>query len=338
MLAVCMLLAPPQLRQAAPLRALSPRASAAASAIDDQLEILRQCTSSARPALPQATQALAIASNAGVHPENWTAALSGKQWKPVFSAKPGALKAAAADARGIPRPPAVAAASPGRFLNVDAQQTFSADGGMENSLRFLWGAVRFSFCGLYEMSGRRMTITFETLRIRLLFGLLQLSLDLRDGSRLRNFVERRVRGTTSEKKARPNVFNWCYADDGLCIAQGSSGSVAVWAATGTTADADDNADADADAGPPPFSGADRAVEKEGFSGGCAKTQLARRASYRSRPPTMVHSAEEVQTAAALIFPLLVYKAAAIAQRSQLMWYLDASIALATVSLLVYVAT
>ena len=27
---------------------------------------------------------------------------------------------------------------------------------------------------------------------------------------------------------RPNVYSWCYADDGICVARGSSGSVAVW--------------------------------------------------------------------------------------------------------------
>ena len=224
--------------------------------------------------------------------------LCGVSWKPIFSAKPAALKAAAADARGTPRPPACVDAPPGRFLNVDARQTFSADGRTENSLRFLWGAVRLSFCGLYEMSGRRMSITFEALRIRLLFGLLRLSLDLREGTRLRAFVERRLRGTTSQQKKRPNIFNWCYADAGLCVAQGSSGSVAVWAATA----AEDGAErARTDAEGSSSAGA-RVGLDEDLSGGCAKAQLARRATYRARPPTMVHSEEE--TAAALIFPLL----------------------------------
>ena len=27
---------------------------------------------------------------------------------------------------------------------------------------------------------------------------------------------------------RPNVYAWCYADDAICVAQGSSGNVAVW--------------------------------------------------------------------------------------------------------------
>ena len=55
-------------------------------------------------------------------------------------------------------------------------------------------------------------------------------------------------------------------------------------------------------------------------------------------PAMLHGAEETQAAAALVLPLLAYKAAAIFQRQQLQWYLDASIALATASLLVYAAS
>ena len=50
---------------------------------------------------------------------------------------------------------------------------------------------------------------------------------------------------------------------------------------------------------------------------------------------MAHSPEELQLAAALVLPLLAYKASAIVQRVQLQWYLDASIALATASLIVY---
>ena len=53
---------------------------------------------------------------------------------------------------------------------------------------------------------------------------------------------------------------------------------------------------------------------------------------------MVHSADELQLAAALVLPLLTYKVAAIVQRVQLQWYLDASIALATSARLVYAAS
>jgi hypothetical protein len=53
---------------------------------------------------------------------------------------------------------------------------------------------------------------------------------------------------------------------------------------------------------------------------------------------MVHTTDELQLAAALVLPLLAYKVAAIIRRNQLQWYLDASIALATASLLVYAAS
>ena len=59
---------------------------------------------------------------------------------------------------------------------------------------------------------------------------------------------------------------------------------------------------------------------------------------RTRVIAMVHTTDELQLAAALVLPLLAYKAAAIIQRNQLQWYLDASIALATASLLVYAAS
>ena len=59
---------------------------------------------------------------------------------------------------------------------------------------------------------------------------------------------------------------------------------------------------------------------------------------RSRVTAMVHTTDELQLAAAVVLPLLAYKVAAIVQRNQLQWYLDASIALATASLLVYAAS
>ena len=61
-------------------------------------------------------------------------------------------------------------------------------------------------------------------------------------------------------------------------------------------------------------------------------------ALRTRVVAMVHTTDELQLAAALVLPLLAYKAAAIIQRNQLQWYLDASIALATASLLVYAAS
>lgn len=51
-----------------------------------------------------------------------------------------------------------------------------------------------------------------------------------------------------------------------------------------------------------------------------------------------HSPEDVQTAAALVLPLLAYKASAIVQRVQLQWYLDATIALTAAALIVYASS
>jgi len=221
------------LRPAAPMRA------SASASIDTHIEVLRQCAivPLRHQEACQATQALAHVANAGVHPDDWVAVLSARRWRPVFSATNNALKAAAADARAVPRPPALIDAMPGRFISIAAEQTFTANGRIENSFRLLMGALRVSFFGRYTMSGRRMAIAFETLRIRLLFGLLRLSLDVRDGSRLRTFIDRWMRPRGVHKagrpyKKRPNVYAWCYADAGLCVAQGSSGSVAVWVADG----------------------------------------------------------------------------------------------------------
>ena len=208
------------------------------------LDVLRQCSasaSSARPEVAAATLALARVANAGARPPaGWAPALCGKGWRPVFSASPEALKAAAAKELDGADAPLAQTHVTGRFLSFDAEQRFTADeeaaaddnkGTVENTVRLLWGAVRLSFCGGYEMSGRRMSIIFEALRVRLLFGLLRFTLSIREGKRLRGFIERRLRGMRSSgaaKRKRPNVYRWCYADEGLCVAQGSSGSVAVW--------------------------------------------------------------------------------------------------------------
>ena len=61
-------------------------------------------------------------------------------------------------------------------------------------------------------------------------------------------------------------------------------------------------------------------------------------ALRTRAIAMVHTTDELQLAAAVVLPLLAYKVAAIIQRNKLQWYLDASIALATASLLVYAAS
>lgn len=218
---------------------------AAKDSIDGPVDVLRRCGANCddRPTPEQATEALALVANAGVRPPAWLPVLSAGSWRPIFSATPDALKAAAADGRAVPRPPGVANARPGRmyfpssvvWAGCTQTQSFTADGQLENTLRLWRGVLSFSFCGAFDLTGRRMSIRFETLRVALLFGWIRLNLDIREGRGLRAFIERwlRPRGT-NQKKKRPNTYAWCYADESLCVAAGSSGSVAVWEAVPAT--------------------------------------------------------------------------------------------------------
>ena len=154
----------------------------------------------------------------GARPESWETALSACSWKPVFQCEAGRAKGVGAEDADAPL---------GRYLGVSASQSFTSDGRIENEVRLLWGLVRLAFLGAYVMNGRAMRITFETLRVKI--GFLGFSLDIREGRGLRGLIER-VRGPSAAGTKRPNVYRWCYADDRVCVAQGTSGSVAVWAA------------------------------------------------------------------------------------------------------------
>ena len=114
--------------------------------------------------------------------------------------------------------------------------------------KLLRGALKLSFSGSYALTGRRMTLTFEKLRVRL-FWFLTIPLDIREdrvasfgaprgystnageGRGVRGLVERFRGGRKNTKtfEKRPNVYAWCYADEGVCVAQGTSGNIAVWA-------------------------------------------------------------------------------------------------------------
>ena len=124
-----------------------------ASAIASELAVLRRCAAAERrerPSLPEATQALSRVANAGEFPAAWVPALTACAWKPIFSAKPDALKAAAAG-KGTDE-----GAPSGRYLDVDARQVFTSGGEVESGFRLLWGALRVAFCGAFEMAdGRR---------------------------------------------------------------------------------------------------------------------------------------------------------------------------------------
>lgn len=218
-----------------------------------QLALLRPPTAggpSQEPSLRDVTASLAEISNAGIHPDDsWVKTLEkGSPWVTSFSAKPKALIAA----RGADYAEA-AAEDPSlvgrRFAKGVGRQTFSSakngddagDGSFTNSIALCFGLVRFSFSGSFSMTGRRMTLVFEKLTVRLL-RLIKLNIDIREGRGIRALIER-VRGgkrktkkvassTTGETAAtfekRPNIYAWCFADDTICVAQGSSGSVALW--------------------------------------------------------------------------------------------------------------
>lgn len=81
---------------------------------------------------------------------------------------------------------------------------------------------------------------------------------------------------------------------------------------------------------------DALVEEREAAGGKAPSASSARAPDARM--MAIHSTEEMQTAAALVLPLLAYKASAIVQRVQLQWYLDASIALAAAALIVYASS
>ena len=164
------------------------------ASISAPLAVLRRCspTSDQQPTPWQATEALALVANAGVHPvisatgvvtqqlpgqmtcvqpPAWLPVVSTSAWRPIFSATPDALKAAAADGRGrttawrhdgtartVTRPPSVTNAKPGRMLRVDARQSFTADDRVVNTVRLWRGVARLSFCGAFDLRGRRMSI------------------------------------------------------------------------------------------------------------------------------------------------------------------------------------
>ena len=126
------------------------------------------------------------------------------RWRPVFSLKPGADE--------------------GRFLTVRAEQQFRRDGSFTNAIRLL--GLKFVFAGTYTLTGSATTLVIERLRLKIL-GLPLPSIDVREGRGIRGLIER-ARGRRKDGSKRPNVYSWCYADDEICVARGSSGSVAVW--------------------------------------------------------------------------------------------------------------
>ena len=125
-------------------------------------------------------------------------------------------------------------------------QTFYADGRLSNQIQ-LMGVLSATFTGTFAMTGNhKMTITFETLQPTL-FGSIRLpSLNIAQGA-LRNMIEKNVRGgakTTNNKQGsfqkRPNTYVWHHVDTDICVARGSSGSLALWVSQKSNNLADEN--------------------------------------------------------------------------------------------------
>ena len=180
---------------------------ACGTALSPHAGVLHRCGSKTPPSAAEATQALrAIVDEQ--RQDDW-APLLDKRWRPVFSLKPDADE--------------------GRLLSVRAEQQFRSDGSFSNAVGLFRGALKFRFQGTYAWKGSATTLVIERLRLKIL-GVPLPSIDVREGKGIRALVER-VRGGRKGGKGfqkRPNVYSWCYADDEICVARGSSGSVAVW--------------------------------------------------------------------------------------------------------------
>ncbi len=171
------------------------------TALSPQASLLKQCGSATPPTAAEATRALREIVN--TRQDDW-APLYDTRWRPVFSLKPDADE--------------------GRFLTVKAEQQFRRDGSFTNAIRLL--GLKLVFAGTYALKGDATTLTIERLRLRIL-GVPLPSIDVREGRGIRGLIER-VRGRRTDGSKRPNVYSWCYADDEICVARGSSGSTAVW--------------------------------------------------------------------------------------------------------------
>ena len=180
---------------------------ACGTALSPHASVLRRFCSATPPSAAEATQALRAIVE-GKRQDDW-APLLNTRWRPVFSLKPDADE--------------------GRLLSVRAEQTFRGDGSFSNAVGLFRGALKFSFQGTYAWKGSATTLVIERLRLKIL-GVPLPSIDVREGKGIRALVER-VRGGRKGGKGfqkRPNVYSWCYADDEICVARGSSGSTAVW--------------------------------------------------------------------------------------------------------------
>ena len=171
------------------------------TALSPHASVLHRCGSATPPSAAEATAALRAIVN--TRQDDWTPLLD-RRWRPVFSVKPDADE--------------------GRFLTVKAEQEFKRDGSFTNAIRLL--GLKFVFAGTYALQGSTTTLVIERLRLKIL-GLPLPAIDAQEGRGIRGLIER-VRGRRKDGSKRPNVYSWCYADGDVCVARGSSGSVAMW--------------------------------------------------------------------------------------------------------------
>ncbi|KAL7571214.1 hypothetical protein ACA910_008873 [Epithemia clementina (nom. ined.)] len=126
-------------------------------------------------------------------------------------------------------------------------QRFERDGTFSNRIRNI-----FCLQGTYKwINSHVMELNFEKVEIKLLDGILPpWTISIQPGSVVRNLLERNIRGGkpalqpprngSSSFQKRPNIYSWCYVDDQVCVARGSSGSTALWIKDPGTGNNDDS--------------------------------------------------------------------------------------------------
>jgi hypothetical protein len=156
-------------------------------------------------------------------PDGWLPTLTAQAWQPIFVATVSELK----EQQG------------GKYYEGSGgrRQIFTMEEGNETCGQYssifanlFFRALRFTVKGSFTMNGRNMSLVFETLEVRLMW-FIKLAIPVKEGSLVRGCLERLrggKKGTADKFEKRPSVYIWCYADDDVCAAQGTSGSIALW--------------------------------------------------------------------------------------------------------------
>jgi hypothetical protein len=194
------------------------------------LSTLKQAVKPAgRPDPSQVTRALSELQTSNKRnettPDGWLPTLTAQPWQPIFVATASELKEQAGGKYNT--------GSSGRRQIFTMEDENETGVGQYSSIfaNLLFRALRFTVKGSFTMNGRNMSLVFETLEVRLMW-FIKLAISVKEGSLVRGWLERLrggKKGTAAEKfEKRPSVYIWCYADDDMCAAQGTSGSIALW--------------------------------------------------------------------------------------------------------------